>query len=171
LSYNTTLAYNDVGYTLLYVGFCTHVQDELTNVWASSFLYGAATNNNYWDPISELKPTDADLITYFLAQNAVAYVSPVLDPWFFANGTRSTDGNAQANSFITVLSCLDRARVCNPSSGTCTPFGSSLQTNSKIYQLNLNAAQYAAAQLLLVAAGDASFAEVNIGLGDSSMIF
>ena len=86
-----------------------------------------------WEPIADLNRTDADMSVFFLSQNHVGYFTPVLDPWFSANGTRTLDVPGSdspiflPDEFISTLVCADQYRMCNPATGACTAQGGQYQ--------------------------------------------
>lgn len=94
-----------------------------------------------WNPIPDFKRTDGDASIYFLAQNSVAYATPVFDPWFFANGTLIVEDFILGNYYVGALGCVDQFRICNPTNRNCTPFVGIMQLRKAAAGLGLNVAQ------------------------------
>ena len=63
---------------------------------------------------------------FFLSQNNIAYMNPVFDPWFSANGTYTVPDSkpkaSRADFDVSVMGCAEQYRMCNPATGACTPF-------------------------------------------------
>jgi hypothetical protein len=93
-----------------------------------------------WEPIPELNRRDADLSLFFLSQNQLGYLTPVLDPWFSANGTRSVTISgrtiSQPDKPVSVIGCAEQYRMCNPTTSTCTPWSGFSSLRDPIMKLN-----------------------------------
>jgi hypothetical protein len=76
-----------------------------------------------FEPIPELNRTDAD-VTLWALHNRVAYIDPVLDPWFKAT-TAQTLGTTdlwKADTTVSVLGCTEQYQFCNTPQN-CTKLG------------------------------------------------
>lgn len=96
----------------------------------------------------------------FFAQNTVAYISPVLDPWFKATipfNETDFDGNNyteyQPDFWIGVLACADQFQFRNPVNGKSTPLTSQSFLSDEIGNLQYNKVQMATFLSLYYAVG------------------
>ena len=98
---------------------------------------------NDFEPIQQLRRTNAAVILLFLA-NAALYPEPIMDPWFNAQVpvNRSVEVGPYmlyaAHQPVSVLGCTDQTEICNPALGgdnNCTPI-STLDDLSTELQLN-----------------------------------
>ncbi|KAF2680089.1 hypothetical protein K458DRAFT_111142 [Lentithecium fluviatile CBS 122367] len=83
---------------------------------------------SHFDPIPEIRPSDADLSLIALT-NRMTYRNPMMDKWFDAQGPLTiTDGNLngtvtyQASNALSFLGCQERYQFCTSDTKTCTPF-------------------------------------------------
>jgi hypothetical protein len=110
-----------------------------------------------WKPIPDFSPIDADVSVHFLSQNNVAYMAPVYDPWFSANGTRniSIPGLTvfASDRNVDTMVCADPYVLCNPSVELCTsPAGVlNLMNNFTSNTLNFSTTQLFTADRILYA--------------------
>jgi hypothetical protein len=143
----------------------------LLTISFSPFASNAGSVAVTWDPDPLFNRTDADVSMFFLTQNSVLYSTPVLDPWFFANGTIQNLVNEQvfssANGYVSILGCIDQYSICNPTTGQCTPHGGLEKLDSATKALGLNDAQIAVAARLVNAASGSSTFESVFGMGSS----
>lgn len=116
-------------------------------------------------PIPQLNRTDADTTLFFLAANALRYVSSVDDAWFSAhkqfttaneslliNGNRTPYENQSwfmSDSLVHVLACADQSQLCNPSTNECSPLVGESTIMEQLPALGLNEYQNQTAMTIL----------------------
>jgi hypothetical protein len=126
-----------------------------------------------WDAIPDLSVPDADVGVYFLAQNSVAYLEPVNDPWFHANISRSFSDSVNeyfyyySTKLVNVMGCMKTLRICNFAQTSCTSWVGSYQIEPEIKRIALTAEQYASAYRLYVANLYADVFGATLALGSS----
>jgi hypothetical protein len=132
-----------------------------------------------WIPVNEFNRTDGDVSVYFLAQNSVAYLAPVFDPFFSANGTaRPIDlglsrNLAKPDHLVNVLGCVDQYQVCNPVTSACSSLGGLYHLAVNLIQnttLGLNKAQQVSAGRLQYASLSSKTYDSVEGLGASGKL-
>ncbi|RFN51402.1 hypothetical protein FIE12Z_4329 [Fusarium flagelliforme] len=112
-------------------------------------------NHLLWKPIPDFSRTDADVTVHFLSQNDLAYMAPVYDPWFSANGTRNASSQGVTvfgpDRDVDTMVCADQYVLCNPSTASCTsPAGVlNLVNNMTWNTLNFSATQLFTANRML----------------------
>jgi hypothetical protein len=110
-----------------------------------------------WKPIPDFSRTDADISVHFLSHNDLAYLAPVYDPWFSANGTRNASLQGiigyGPDRVINTMACADQYVFCNPSTASCTsPAGvHKLMDNMMWNSLGFSATQLFTANRILIA--------------------
>ncbi|KAK3345912.1 hypothetical protein B0T25DRAFT_483468 [Lasiosphaeria hispida] len=136
---------------------------QISGIWAPA--PGLSVKNSSrlgdetpWEPIADLDRRDADVSVFFLSQNQLGYLTPVLDPWFSASGNRSVDlgthNISKSDRTVTVMGCAEQYRMCNPTSSACTEWGGFSLVSESIMKRNIpeyNPAQLATASRLLLA--------------------
>jgi hypothetical protein len=132
---------------------------------------GDGKSGQIWQPIADFTRADADISVFFLSQNNVGYFAPVLDPWFYANGTnnKTLGPNTtlyQTNSAVRTIACADQYRMCNPTTGVCTKPGGSAWLQNSVLDDNtpaFNTAQQATAgRLILALASIGTYSPVQV---------
>jgi hypothetical protein len=114
-----------------------------------------SANPLLWKPIPDFSRTDADVSVHFLSQNDLAYLAPVYDPWFSANGTFNVSSQGITifgpDRDVDTMVCADQYVLCNPSTASCTsPAGVlNLINNMTSNTLNFSAAQLFTADRIL----------------------
>ncbi|KAL9024837.1 MAG: hypothetical protein Q9196_006223 [Gyalolechia fulgens] len=144
----------------------------------SHVAYAGAVNPG-WEPIPALVSTDGDVSIFFLSPNSVSYQEPVTDPFYAATIPNPLLVGATnfslytADFLVSVMACVDQHQFCNPSTNQCTSLTGALplmSDNSEINQLNLNVAQYTAAELIsLYIAGLTTYSSVR-GRGAKALL-
>ncbi|KAG7410184.1 hypothetical protein Forpi1262_v017678 [Fusarium oxysporum f. sp. raphani] len=101
-----------------------------------------------WKPIPDFNRTDADVSVHFLSHNDLAYMAPVYDPWFSANGTRNASGHGITiygpDRVVDTMACADQYVLCNPSTASCTPPSG---VHNQIENMKWNSLGFSATQL------------------------
>ncbi|KAH8692522.1 hypothetical protein GQ44DRAFT_734045 [Phaeosphaeriaceae sp. PMI808] len=93
------------------------IRTSVSYLLASRGFYAPAKNNSMptsWHPVADFFRRDADLSLHILSQNSMAYFSPVLDPFFYANGSNTRGDFATPNYLTTNMICADQYVLCNP---------------------------------------------------------
>jgi hypothetical protein len=130
-----------------------------------------------WTPIPPLQLNHADTALFFLASNAVEYLTPVTDPWFSATKTFNLSSVGLANvfykpdQFVDGLACIDQYQLC-ASPNSCSVLGSVEDIRDAYYdpaQLSLNDVQNATALRLLSALSQSSIPNIVQYLSTSSL--
>ncbi|KAF5689925.1 hypothetical protein FCIRC_1159 [Fusarium circinatum] len=134
-----------------------------------------SSNSLLWKPIPDFSPTDADVTVHFLSQNSIAYLAPVHDQWFSANGTQ-TITSAGLTIFISdhnvdTMVCADRYVLCNPSIVSCTsPAGILGLVNSLTSTtLNYSTTQLSTADRILYSLAQSNTYTTVANLGTSAL--
>lgn len=100
-----------------------------------------------WKPIPDFSRTDADISVYFLTHNDLAYMTPVYDLWFSANGICNASLYGITiygpDRVVDTIACADQYVLCNPSTASCTSLAGvyNLIDNIKRNSLNFSATQ------------------------------
>jgi hypothetical protein len=127
-----------------------------------------------WYPIPELNRTDGDVNIFFLHQNSLAYLEPVFDPFFSANGTYMLPGlpYARPDRVVNVMICVDQYRFCNPANNTCTPYDGWRGHTQAINGLGLNVKQFASFVRLdnIVSAASTYTSVAGLGAGGKAFV-
>jgi hypothetical protein len=128
----------------------SHVFHKLIND-DRPYVHNAGVANSTWNPIPALNRTDADVSILFMSQNSLTYYKPVYDPWFLANGSfYFVKGELLLpNHFVNVMACADQYRICNPTTGGCTPYVGNQQLQLATSEIHLNSEQVATVQRLV----------------------
>ncbi|KAH6708862.1 hypothetical protein BKA61DRAFT_696736 [Leptodontidium sp. MPI-SDFR-AT-0119] len=117
---------------------------------SGSYLSYAQFDTQMWSPIPALNRTDADVSLVILAQNSVAYIEPVDDPFFAAhvdfNGLFQSRNATYyfADTYFHILACAEQYQYCNPNSHDtdgqphCTELSSSVAIQRQKSTLNLS---------------------------------
>ncbi|KAM3538620.1 hypothetical protein ARSEF1564_008467 [Beauveria bassiana] len=122
------------------------------------------TESKAWDPIPEFRRPDADVSIYFLSQNAVAYLAPVYDTWFSANGSNSLPlpsgkNLSRRDYLVNTMICAEQYVMCNPSTSLCTSPAGLYPLRRAVLDdniLGLNLAQGVTASRIILAFSSAS---------------
>ena len=115
---------------------------------------GQAEDDVTWIPVSALQERNADVSIYFILMNSVNFLEPCEDPVFAAHVPFDAVPTIsyRADRPVSVMSCIEQNRICNPVNERCSPLhGRSQMTVHKessptnlILDLNLNVQQIAA---------------------------
>ncbi|CAK7206254.1 hypothetical protein SEUCBS139899_009041 [Sporothrix eucalyptigena] len=139
------------------------------------YAFAGDASASAWQPIDALARDDADLTVLFFSQNGAAYLDPVYDPFFLANGsfTEELGGTTfyQANKYVNTLVCADQYTLCNPNTNTCTPTGG-FQTLARTATENtpgFNTTQYATATRIIEAISQAGIYNSVNGLNAAAL--
>jgi hypothetical protein len=139
-------------------------------------VFALAARIEVWEPIAPLQVGEGDVAAVVLTSNSIGFQAPVEDIWFAANTPVNLGAglpvqyNADAN--MTVMGCVDKLRICNPSSNpsTCTVLSGWLDLFNAYTSIGLNNYQLATAQRLIPRLADCStFYAIN-GLGDNALL-
>ncbi|KAF5700350.1 hypothetical protein FMUND_14363 [Fusarium mundagurra] len=134
-----------------------------------------SSNSLLWKPIPDFNPTDADVTVHFLSQNNIAYLAPVNDPWFSANGTQNITYQGLtifvSDRNVDTLVCADQYVLCNPSIASCTsPAGIlSLVNSLTSATLNFSTAQLSTADRILYSLAQSNTYTTVANLGTAAL--
>ena len=128
-----------------------------------------------WKPIPEFSPIDADVTVHFLSQNNIAYLAPVYDPWFSANGTYNITSQGitvyGSDRNVDTMVCADQYVLCNPSIASCTsPAGVlNLVNNLTSTTLNFSTTQLSTADRILYSLAQSNTYTTVANLGTAAL--
>ncbi|ENH68037.1 hypothetical protein FOC1_g10001734 [Fusarium oxysporum f. sp. cubense race 1] len=135
----------------------------------------SSSNPLLWKPIPDLSPIDADVTVHFLSQNNIAYLAPVYDPWFSANGTYNITSQGitvyGSDRNVDTMVCADQYVLCNPSIASCTsPAGVlNLVNNLTSTTLNLSTTQLSTADRILYSLAQSNTYTTVANLGTAAL--
>ncbi|OTA96309.1 hypothetical protein M434DRAFT_375138 [Hypoxylon sp. CO27-5] len=95
-------------------------------------------NSSYFEPISELRRPDGDLVVLFLSGNGVAFTESSHDDWYRATapyGNVSSEGFAgqhymyRMSEAASPLGCIEQYQLCTTSPAWCSPLASLSDTH------------------------------------------
>ena len=143
LDQNHTHSYNTYGQNML----------NTYTTWPFYSLAGdVETELSTWRPIPELALEDRDISILLIAPNSVIHLEQNNDPVFRANVTRTIDGIERylPDRYVSPIACADAHKICNPNSGSCTPWQGSTQVlqSARKADVGLNKVQMAIAERL-----------------------
>jgi hypothetical protein len=128
-----------------------------------------------WQPIPDLKRTDADISVFFLNQNGIIYPTPVDDPFFSAHRIAKTQAENHIDTYYStdnltsVLGCTDQFQFQDPNQNVTTQLTGSLSAYRQVYNIGLNKEQTAAATRLSLLSYDASLFRSVAGISTASL--
>nr|RBQ94700.1 hypothetical protein FVER53263_07735 [Fusarium verticillioides] len=134
-----------------------------------------SSNPLLWRPIPDFSPTDADVTVHFLSQNNIAYLAPVNDPWFSANGTQNITYQGltifASDRNVDTMVCADQYVLCNPSIASCTsPAGIlSLVNSLASTTLNFSTAQLSTADRIIYSLAQSNTYTTVANLGTAAL--
>ncbi|EXM15019.1 hypothetical protein FoTM2_001973 [Fusarium oxysporum f. sp. vasinfectum] len=135
----------------------------------------SSSNPLLWKPIPEFSPIDADVTVHFLSQNNIAYLAPVYDPWFSANGTYNITSQGitvyGSDRNVDTMVCADQYVLCNPSIASCTsPAGVlNLVNNLTSTTLNFSTTQLSTADRILYSLAQSNTYTTVANLGTAAL--
>ncbi|RKK71041.1 hypothetical protein BFJ69_g11312 [Fusarium oxysporum] len=135
----------------------------------------SSSNPLLWKPIPDFSPIDADVTVHFLSQNNIAYLAPVYDPWFSANGTYNITSQGitvyGSDRNVDTMVCADQYVLCNPSIASCTsPAGVlNLVNNLTSTTLNFSTTQLSTADRILYSLAQSNTYTTVANLGTAAL--
>ena len=145
--------------------FPSNIVAQLTSISANTFYGGADFQT--WNPNASFWPsnrTNADVSIFFLNGDHVVYDYQTYDPLFVTGDSYTESVNRQQviqytpEFYTNVLACIDQYQICpaNKDRQYCSVLSGIYQLGKDLINLNLNAAQLATAQRIVIQASSLS---------------